>query len=283
MRRFDLHRPTTVADACRLLADEPGALPMSGGTALVLLMKQRFVQPRAVVDLKRIPGLGAITEAPDGTLEVGGLARISAVERSALVRERFPLLAQACHAVASVRIRNGATLGGNLALADYQSDPMTALIALGARVHLVSHNGGRTVVLDEFVTGPYSTLLDRGEIVTAVSVPPPAAGVRGAYFKFSSHAVKGRQTAALAALVGMQEGIVTSLRLVVGAAAGRPAVIPTDDAVGRRLDASLVERVAAAATDTVDAITDLRGDAYYKRHVAGVLTRRALLALAEGA
>ena len=127
MRRFELIEPTTLAEASAHLVDDPEAKAIGGGTALLILIKHGVYLPGTLVNLKKIAGAGEIGLDGDGWLRIGGLASIGEVERNPLVRERYPVLASACHVVANVRIRNLATIGGNVAHGDHQSDPPAAL------------------------------------------------------------------------------------------------------------------------------------------------------------
>jgi len=157
MVRFEYHAPESLEETFALL-DQYGddAKLIAGGTALVILMKQRLVRPGHLIGLGRVPGLSGI-EAANGGLRIGALTTHREVETSPLVRERLPVLADTFHHVATVRIRNVGTVGGNLAHADPNQDPPVTLIALGASVDLVSANGERTVPLDEFFTDYYET------------------------------------------------------------------------------------------------------------------------------
>src|SRR4051812_9638851 len=134
MRRFEILEPKTIEEACKIVTEEEDAKIVAGGTALLILIKQGLFVPRTLINLKKINGAGEITYNAQDGLRIGGLATIYEVERAAAVREHYPLLAQACHVVANIRIRNMATIGGNLAHADYQSDPPAALVALDASV-----------------------------------------------------------------------------------------------------------------------------------------------------
>ena len=143
---------------------------IAGGTALIIMMKQRLVQPSCLVSLRSVRGLNGI-EVKDGGLRIGGLATHRAVETSSLVRRRLPLLAETYHHVATVRIRNTATVGGGLAHADPNQDPPPTLIALGATIKATSANGSRVIPLDGFFTDYYETVLNPDEIITELFIP----------------------------------------------------------------------------------------------------------------
>ena len=130
MRRFDLAEPTTLQEACRILEGDGESKAVAGGTALLTLIKHGIFVPKTLVNLKKIASASDISYDPHYGLRVGALATIYDLETAPSVQQYYPVLAQACHVVANIRIRNMATIGGNLAHGDYQSDPPTALIAL---------------------------------------------------------------------------------------------------------------------------------------------------------
>ena len=283
MRRFELLEPRSLAEACRLLADDDEAKPIAGGTALLTLIKHGIFVPRTLVNLKKIPDAGAISYDPQKGLRIGGLATIYDVESSPAVRRHFPLLSDACHVVANIRIRNMATIGGNLAHGDYQSDPPTVLIALDSRVELISRTGKRELKLADFLRGSYETALEGGELLSAVVIPPPPSGLRGTYIKFTTGSSEERPCAGVAVMARMNDGVCRELRLVVGAVSPRPIRIESGEqmARGEKLSTELIERIAMEARRIVEPIDDLRGPADYKRHIVGVLVRRAVTACAQ--
>lgn len=284
MRRFELLEPTSLREACEMLAADEEAKLIAGGTALLVLIKQGIFRPATLINLKKVQGASEIRYDPQRGLRLGALASIHHVERAAVVREHYPLLAEACHVVANIRIRNSATIGGNVAHGDYQSDPPTALLALDSRVELTSLQGTRELPLGEFLLDLYETALEPGEVVSAVLVPPPTAGARGAYLKFTTRSSEDRPTLGVAALVQQRDGGCEAARLVIGAASPTPVRVHDAEAlaVGQALDADLLQRMAAAASAAIEPIDDLHGPADYKRHVAQVLARRALAACLDG-
>src|SRR5262249_53989589 len=166
---FALHRPDTLAEASALLAEYGDeAMVYAGGTELLVLLKAGLARPRALVDVKGIPGLAAIEE-PGGVLAIGATATHRAVERSPLARRRCPLVADVARHVANVRVRSAGTVGGNLAFADPHSDLATLFLVLDGRVHLTGRAGARALALADFVRGPYETARADDEILTGVA------------------------------------------------------------------------------------------------------------------
>ena len=277
MRRFEMLEPKSIQEASEILSEREDAKLIAGGTALLILIKQGVFVPKTLVNLKKIKGAAEITYNPTEGLRVGGLATIYDVESAPAVRQHYPLLAQACHVVANIRIRNMATIGGNLAHADSQSDPPAALVALDASVELTNHNRVRTAKLGDFLLGSYETALEQDELLSALLVPPPLPGTQCAYLKFTTRSSEDRPCAGVAALVRRSNGICEEARVVVGAVSPAPVVVGEQDRVrGKRLTSDLIREIAQEAGELVDPIEDLRGTVDYKRHLVKVLVRRAL-------
>jgi carbon-monoxide dehydrogenase medium subunit len=282
MRRFDLVEPTTLEEACGFIADNDGAKVIAGGTALLTLIKHGILIPRTLVNLSKIKTGSDITYDALAGLRIGALTKIYDIESSSVVRQHYPVLAEACHVVANIRIRNMATLGGNLAHGDYQSDPPTVLIALDAKVELLSRAQTRQIKLSEFLRGSYETALEPGELVSAIVVPP-ADNFRGTYIKFTTGSSEERPCAGIAALARMADGVCHELRLVVGAVSPKPVRLQRGESMarGEKLTPELIQRIVSDAGRSVDPIDDLRGSVAYKRHLVKVLVHRALSAAAQ--
>ena len=277
MRRFEILEPKSIAEACKILAAEEDVKLIAGGTALLILIKQGIFVPKTLINLKKIKDAGEITYNSKDGLRIGGLASIYDVESAAVVREHYPLLAEACHVVANIRIRNMATIAGNLAHADYQSDPPAALVALDAKVELTNRNNTRTVKLADFLIGMYETGLERDELLTGLLVPPSPANSKGTYLKFTTRSSEDRPCAGVAAWVQRSNGICDAARVVVGAVSPTPVVVTAPELVnGKELTSDLIEELASKAQAAVNPIDDLRGTADYKRHLVKVLVCRAL-------
>ncbi len=277
MRRFELFEPKSIKEACKILSANPDVKLIAGGTSLLILIKHGVFLPKTLINLKKMKRAGNITFNSKSGLRVGGLATIYDLESAPVVRQHYPLLAQACHVVANIRIRNMATIGGNLAHADYQSDPPAALVALNASVELTSQSGIRSVRLVDFFVGTYETVLERNELVTAITVPPPIAKSKGTYVKFTTRSSEDRPCAGVAALVRGSSHSCDEVRVVVGAVSPKPVIVNTESLVqGEKLTSDLIEEIARNAAAAVDPIEDLRGPADYKRQLVRVLVRRAL-------
>jgi carbon-monoxide dehydrogenase medium subunit len=284
MQRFDLVEPKTLHEACVALGVAEDVKVIAGGTALLTIIKQGLLLPKCLVNLKKVRGASEIDFDARRGLRIGALATISEIETSPIVKQHYPALGEACHVVANIRIRNMATIGGNLAHGDYQSDPPTVLAALDANVEITSQRGTREMPLGEFQRGSYENVLGPGELITAISIPPLPQELKGFYIKFTTGSSEERPCAGIAALARLEDGICQELRLAVGAVSQRPVRITAGEemARGQHLNAELIERIAAEAARVVDPIEDVRGPADYKRHLVQVLTRRAIAATASG-
>jgi carbon-monoxide dehydrogenase medium subunit len=255
--------PESLGEALELRGEHGDATVLAGGTFVGILMNQGFLEPQALLSLGRVPDLDSI-EVVDGELRLGAMATHRAVERSAAVRDGWPVLARAFSLVASPRVRNQATVGGVLADADYASDPPAVLAALGARVLLRSARRERTVGIDELIRGHYETCIGDDELLVEVRVPP--CPERAVYRKFRSRSSEDRPCVAVAAARGGDR-----LRVVVGAVSGRPQELPDVCANGGGPAA-----IGRGYAEAIEPLSDSRGSAAYRQRVIAVEVRRAL-------
>ena len=285
---FEFHQAADLDQAFALLEEHgDDARLMSGGTALVLQMKQRFSQPGHVIGLRSIAGLGSIEETDEGSVRIGALCTQRQVENNPLVAESLPLVATAYSHVATPRIRNMATVGGGLAHGDPNQDPPPALIALGASVVLSSANGGRRVVPAEALFLDYfETDVRPGEIITGLVVPPAPGGAGTAYLKFLPRTADDYATVSVAAVVTPDaSGNCGDVRIVLGSVGLTPirATVAEEALRGQPLTDENIRAAASLVPDAVDPLDDHRGSAEYKREMAGVFTRRAVRQAADAA
>jgi len=271
------HRPATTEEACALLATFGGrARVMAGGTAVSILMKEGLLDIDHLVSLERIP-LDAVTWG-GGTLTIGAMATHQALVEHPLVRAHVPMLADVLAQVASRRVRNVATIGGNLCWAEAASDPPGLLMALDARVVAESVRGRREIAVRDLFEDYFTTTLAHDEIVTQVQVPAPAAAAGLSYLKFTPQSKADKPVLAVTALVRRRDGGCENAVVVVGAAGPTPLGLPDADALlrGQRLDEPAIERVAARYAEAARPVSDTRGSEAYKRQMIRVLVGRAL-------
>jgi carbon-monoxide dehydrogenase medium subunit len=278
---FELHRPATVDEAVRLRAELGDAAALyAGGTELLLAMKMGVLDYEHLIDVKRIDELRGI-ELRDGAVRIGATVTHRELETDPLVAESLPALAALERNVANVRVRSAGTLAGNIAFGEPHADPPALLAALGAHVELVGARGRRELPVEEFVAGAYETRLDEDELIEAVVVPVPDGDVRATYLKFQ---VLERPAVGVAAVARIRDGCFAGEpAIVLGAVDERPVRVAAGTLDGAACDdAASVDEVVEAALEAIDPVDDLSGSAEYKRHLTGVLVRRALAALAEG-
>ncbi len=254
---------------------------MSGGTAVVLLMQMRLIAPETLIGLRTlqdVPGWAQI-RVVDGHLEIGGGVTLTDVAESREVQALAPSLAHAAGVVGNLRVRNVATIGGNLAEADYASDPPAVLVSLGASVTVSDGVRPRVLPVSDLLTDFYETALD-DEVITVIRVPV-AAGARSTYLKYCSRSMEDRPCVGVAVSARFAGELLESLEVVLGAIAGTPQRWPevTSPYVGHPLDVAAAATVAEAYAERVDPIDDARGSAWYRREMVRVHVRRALEAV----
>ena len=279
---YDYHEPATVAEALDLLARHgEDAHLVAGATAFTLLWRQGLLRPGHVIGLRRIVSLGGIAST-GGALAIGATATHRAIERSGEVARHCPALTRTFASVATVRVRNQATLGGNLAHADPAQDPPPMLIALGAEVVATSRVGERIIPLDELFVDVFTTSLRADEILTSVRCPALTPGTRATYLKFLPQTADDYATVSVAATLRLgDDGHVAEVRVALGACGPTPLRARSVEAAlqGAQPDAKRIADAAALVDADIAPFDDVRGSAAYKRDMARVWTARALTEL----
>ena len=281
---FEYFRPATAAEAVALLRAHPGAKLLAGGHSLLPQMKLRVAQPSALVDIGRLSDLAALSL--DGAmLKIGATTTHNTLATSPLVAEHCPILAEAAAQIGDQQVRNRGTVGGSLAHADPAADLPTVMLALGATLTALGADGSREIAAAAFNTDLFTTALQPDEILTGISVRTYGAGTGGAYLKHE-HPASGFAVVGVAAIVMIKDGRCTGASIAIGGTTPTPVRATAAEAVlaGKALDTATI---AAAAAKVNDAISDPLSDHYasgdYRRHLATVLTRRALVAAAHRA
>jgi aerobic carbon-monoxide dehydrogenase medium subunit len=282
---FRLLEPESLKDAIDALGRLDGeARLVAGGTALVAMIRLGLVKPDRLVSLHRVPALSRIA-VEDGSLVLGAMATHADIERARVVRDGWPLLADAVRRVATPAIRTSGTIGGNLAYAEAASDPAPALLCLDAEVRVAGPGGQRAVPIARFFRGFYEAALEPGEIVTAVRVPPAPAGARGGYVKYTSRSAEDKPLVGVAALVALDASArCVEARIGLGGAAPTPMRAAQAERAlrGEALSDAAVRAAAEAAAREADPLSDLMGSADYRREMVRVWVRRLLVALRDG-
>lgn len=280
MIAYDYHQPAELSETIQLLQQfGHDAHLMAGGTSLVLMMKQGLIEPGHVIGLSSITSLSGIHRLADGGLELGAITTHSEIERSPEVRDYGAVLADAFSQVATIRIRNQATVGGSLAHADPAQDPPPILLALDAQVLLTGPRDDRMVPIDRFFTSYFETAIEPGEVLTAVRLPPLSPDTRAVYLKFLPRTEDDYATVSVAAAIRLNaERVCEDVRLGLGSVGTVPVRATGVEAAlrGEELTHQIIEDAAAMVRDEVDPLDDARGSAEYKREMARVWAARAL-------
>ncbi|MBZ5608867.1 MAG: xanthine dehydrogenase family protein subunit M [Acidobacteriia bacterium] len=272
---FEYSAPTKLDDALRQLSNEDTKV-LAGGMSLIPLMKLRLAAPGQLVDIGRIADLNFIHEE-GGTLRIGATTTHYQVENSPLVRSRCPLLAEAASHIGDLQVRNMGTIGGSIAHADPAADYPASLLALEARVALVTAKSKREIPIADFFVDTFTTALEPGEIVHAVVVPVEDQSTGTSYQKVLQPA-SGFAIVGVAARIRKSGGKIAMARVGVTGLSGKPfRATQVEKALeGAAGSPSEIQKAAALVSDGVDANSDLHASADYRKHLARVYTMRAL-------
>jgi carbon-monoxide dehydrogenase medium subunit len=276
---FDYHAPDTLEEALALLAEHgEDAKVLAGGQSLIPLMKLRFAAPAVIVDINRIPGLDVMRE--DGRskrLRIGALVRTKDLERSDVLKDRFPTMAAAAPLISDPIVRNLGTFVGSLCHADPQGDWGSVMLALDGEVVARSAGGERRIPIAKFFDGPFTSTLQPDEIAVEARVPAPGPGFAGTYLKLERK-VGDFATVGVAVYVSMDKGVVRKAGIgLTGVGATNIKAVAAEKAlVGKALTDDAIAQAAQLAAEASDPKTDVRGSADYKRDVVRVFVARGL-------
>ena len=274
---FNYHRPATVADAVKLLADlGDDARALAGGHSLVPMMKLRLATPGHLIDLHGVAGLKGIRR--DGNaIVIGAMITQAELLASDEIAKSLPILQEAAVLIADPQVRYRGTIGGNVANGDPGNDMPALMMTLGASYRLEGKSGGRDVAASEFYQGAYFTALEPGELLTSIAIPVPAAGHGYAYEKLKRK-VGDYATAAAAVVLTMAGGKVATCAIGLTNLHETPllAIDAAKAVIGTSLDAASLKKAAAAAVAIMAPAADARGPVEYRKHVGGIMVTRAL-------
>jgi carbon-monoxide dehydrogenase medium subunit len=275
MIAYDYHQPGSLEEAFLLNKDHPGSLYISGGTDLMVRIHKKELQPHDLISLRSIPSLSGIDNG--NSVRIGAMTTVSELTKNSQLQERYPALIQAANTLGSVQIRNVATIGGNLCNGSPAADLALPLLVLHAKVRLQSGKTRRDVPLDKFFRGPGETGLSPGEILTDILLEAPEKNAKSIFLK------KGRTKmdlalASAAVLITTDGSRCSEARVAVGSVAPTPVrlSIVEEILIGAALSRGLLDEAQKRTAESVSPISDVRSTADYRRHLAGVLVRRAL-------
>jgi carbon-monoxide dehydrogenase medium subunit len=277
---FDYLKPASLAEASRVLAEhDVRARPFVGGTDIFVRMRDGFVRPELLVDIKHLPGMQGVLYDGEGGLTIGAATTLNEIVRHPDVQTRYPLLAEAANSIASYQIRNRATMGGNLCNASPAADTAPAALLLEASMVLYGPGGERLVPSSEFFLGPGATAMRPGELMTAIRFPVPPSGSAGKYLKLGRNKA-GDLAIAGVAVLGFPNGPASGYSFRIGLASVAPVPLRVPEAEETlAANAPGEEAFALAAEKAMRAtapIDDVRASAAYRREMVRALTLRAL-------
>lgn len=281
MKPFDYVAPQSIAEAIALLSDGSRvARPFAGGTDLLVQLRQGGRDVDLVVDVKRIPELTRLSYTPQDGLVVGATVTCAQLCAYPAAREHYPGLVDAVSLIGGAAIQERATVGGNLCNAAPSGDSIPALMVLDAWAEVMGPQGTRQVPVREFCTGPGATVLAPAELLVALRVPRPEPRSGAAYLRFTARKEMDIAVVGVGAWLRLSEdlGRIEDARIALGAVG--PTPLAADEAaealVGRAPDEAAFDEAARLAQKVARPISDTRGTAAQRRHLVGVLARRAL-------
>ena len=274
---FEYHRASSVADALAMLEQYgDDAKVLAGGHSLLPIMKLRFATPSHLIDIGRIAALDGITESA-GTVTIGAMTRHADVASSAGIAKSLRAVSEAAAAIGDAQVRNRGTIGGSLAHADPGADLPAVMVAMGAQIVATGKSGDRTIAAESFFTDTFATSLRKGELITQVRIPVPAAGSGSAYVKYAD-AASGYAVVGVAALVTVAGGTVKAARVAMTGASSRAMRLAAVEAalIGKPANATSAAAAAQSTSAGLDLYDDARGSAAYKANLAAVYVARAV-------
>lgn len=286
MPEIEFLEPTSVAEACALLAEQPDAsAPFAGGTDVLVNLRGGTWQRRRLVSLRRIEELYDLGYSDRGGLVVGAMVSVNQVARSEAVAEHYPGIVDAALCLAADQVRNQATVAGNVCMAVPSADMAPILLAHGAAMRVVSPAGERSVPLREFFVAPRETVLEPAEVVVSIDVPAPAPNTGDASLRQGGRVSLSLPMAAVAVVVVMEGALCRQAAVALGAVAPTPimAFAAGEAVAGKQLSEDVLREAGELAAGAARPIDDLRASKGYRLELIKVLTRRVLAKAAERA
>ncbi len=273
---FEYVRPATLAEACELLAGDEDARLIAGGQTLVPMLAMRLARPAKLIDIMRLPELAGIREE-NGAVVVGATTRQAQAERDPVIRASVPMLARVLPWVGHPPTRNRGTVGGSIANADPSAEIPLVAVTLGAEILLATPDGPTSMAADDFFIGPMLTTIGQGECISAIRFPVwPHKRIGTGFFEISARRSDFAFVAAAAQVALDDDGNCIDAALGVGGVGDRPLRLDVSSLNGTKLDAASLSDAIKAASDGIDAMSDLHASAAYRRRVALTLCIRAL-------
>ena len=277
-------KPQTLEEGLDVLSRTRGNLKViAGGTDLLMQMKRGVVAPEYIVDISNIPNQAYIKDNGAEGIEIGAQTTVNEVASSSAVQKSYAALSQAAGELAVLKIRYTATIAGNICNASPSAETPPALLALGAKVIICSSSNTRIVPVEEFFVGPGKTVLESGELVTAIIIPKPASASGSVYIKHTLRKAMDLAIVGVACSITMDNGVVSDVKIALGAVAPTPIRSKEAEKVlqGKKINDDLIKQAAKAASNESKPIDDIRSTADYRKKMVAVLTERAIKAAIE--
>ena len=280
MRPFRYQAPASVAEAVAILADCPKARPLAGGTDLLVQLRRGAFDLDCLMDVKGIPELNTISFDPVGGLTIGASVSCARLCEHIGVRQAYPGLIDAVSIIGGAAIQGRATIGGNLCNAAPSADSIPALVVLAATCLIAGPHGTRSVPVEAFCTAPGKTVLNPGEMLVSIHVPPVLPRSGACYLRFTPRHEMDIAVAGAGAwvMLSLDGATVADARIALSAVAPTPLYVrsASDSLLGHTPSEDAFAKAARLAQDAARPITDVRGTAAQRRHLVGVLVQRAL-------
>jgi carbon-monoxide dehydrogenase medium subunit len=275
---FEYHAPSTIQETVSLLSQYGGeAKILAGGHSLLPIMNLRLAQPKALIDIGKIPALSGIREE-NGTIIIGAMTTHYMIESSDLLKEKVPILPETATVIGDVQVRNRGTIGGSIAHADPAGDFPAVAVALDMQLTVVGPKGERTIKAREFFVDILTTTLQPDEIITEIRIPAFAPRTGSAYAKMANPASGYAIVGAAAVVMVDGNGVCQKASVGLNGITGKPmAAVGVEQAlIGQRLDDQSIQEAAAKAADGLEPLGDIFASAMYRAHLARVYAKRAL-------
>lgn len=278
--KFEYLKAASLSEASNLMQElGSGAKLMAGGTDLIPPMRDKVISPEYLIDIKNIPGLDYLEYDEKQGLKIGALTKLRTIEFSPLVKEKNPSVAQAAKYVASTQIRAKGTMVGNICNASPSCDTAPILVAQDATVSVYRHDGQMgEIKVKDFFKGVKKTVLEPGDIVTGITVPPLGEGEYAAYIKHSVRKAMDLAIIGVAVWLKMDGDTCVDARVALGAVAITPIRAPMAEEalIGKKLTEEVLNEASIAAMHSCKPISDVRASAEYRRDMIRVFTKRAI-------
>jgi carbon-monoxide dehydrogenase medium subunit len=278
VKAFDYAAPASLPEAVGLLASQPSARLLAGGTDLLVQLRSGRKEADVVIDVKKIPELNEVTFSPETGLTVGAAVPCYRLTAHAAVQSHYPSLVEVASWIGGTQIQGRASLGGNLCNSAPSADSIPLLIALGATALVAGPSGRRTIAVEAFCTAPGRNQLAPGELLVSIHIPAPAPHSGAAYLRFIPRNEMDIAVVGAGASVTLVDGVIAAARIALSSVAPTPLFVPAagEALLNQAPTPAALEAAAQLAQAAASPISDMRGTAAYRRHLCAVMTRRAL-------